>query len=151
MYICIWSNWIWKDSYHGRTFCVYNFVIIQIIPYETFPLQNIAFMQSGPKELNKQTIGVNYRALNDLFHLSEERKDTIRYEIAVQMIEIYNEQVRDLLATDGVNKRYPFYLLFLIWRKLLPLNQFSLFANEPVNHNYVLFHFRDFRSNTRFA
>ncbi|XP_039126713.1 kinesin-like protein KIN-14F isoform X2 [Dioscorea cayenensis subsp. rotundata] len=60
---------------------------------------------SGPKELNKQTIGVNYRALNDLFHLSEERKDTIRYEIAVQMIEIYNEQVRDLLATDGVNKR----------------------------------------------
>ena len=91
---------------------------MHIIPNETFPLQNneivyfLAIMQSGPKELNEQTIGVNYRALNDLFHLSEERKDTIRYEIAVQMIEIYNEQVRDLLATDGVNKRYPFICSF---------------------------------------
>lgn len=33
------------------------------------------------------------------------------YEVSVQMIEIYNEQVRDLLATDGLNKKYPFYLL----------------------------------------
>ncbi|KAJ6848553.1 kinesin-like protein KIN-14Q isoform X2 [Iris pallida] len=53
---------------------------------------------SGPKELNEQTIGVNYRALNDLFYLSEQRRDTFYYEISVQMIEIYNEQVRDLLV-----------------------------------------------------
>jgi len=25
----------------------------------------------------------------------------------VQMIEIYNEQVRDLLVSDGLNKKYP--------------------------------------------
>ncbi|ONM27401.1 P-loop nucleoside triphosphate hydrolase superfamily protein with CH (Calponin Homology) domain [Zea mays] len=31
----------------------------------------------------------------------EQRKDTICYEIAVQMMEIYNEQVRDLLQTGG--------------------------------------------------
>ncbi|CAK9135058.1 unnamed protein product [Ilex paraguariensis] len=37
----------------------------------------------------------------------EERKDTFRYEVSVQMIEIYNEQVRDLLVTDGLNKGYP--------------------------------------------
>lgn len=52
-------------------------------------------------------MGVNYRALSDLFLLSEQRKDTISYEVSVQMIEIYNEQVRDLLSADGVNKRYP--------------------------------------------
>ena len=71
-------------------------------------------MQSGPKQLNEQSIGVNYRALNDLFHLSEQRKDTFYYEISVQMIEIYNEQVRDLLDTEGLNKRYPFSILCLL-------------------------------------
>lgn len=65
-------------------------------------------MQSGPKVLTEQSFGVNYRALNDLFHISKERKDTFCYEISVQMIEIYNEQVRDLLASDGPHKRYPF-------------------------------------------
>lgn len=65
-------------------------------------------MQSGPDDLNEETIGVNYRALKDLFYLSEQRKDTISYEISVQMLEIYNEQVRDLLTTDGA-KRYPFF------------------------------------------
>jgi kinesin family protein C2/C3 len=56
--------------------------------------------------LKKPYIGVNYCALKDLFILSEQRKDVISYEILVQMLEIYNEQVRDLLATDGSNKRY---------------------------------------------
>lgn len=65
-------------------------------------------MQSGPKDLNEQSQGVNYRALSDLFFLSEQRRDMFCYEIAVQMIEIYNEQVRDLLVSDGLNKRYPF-------------------------------------------
>ncbi|XP_039146215.1 kinesin-like protein KIN-14F [Dioscorea cayenensis subsp. rotundata] len=63
------------------------------------------YTMSGPKVLNEQGRGVNYRALSDLFYLSEQRKDAFHYEIAVQMIEIYNEQVRDLLATDGINKR----------------------------------------------
>lgn len=50
-------------------------------------------------------MGVNFRALSDLFLLSEQRKNSILYEVSVQMIEIYNEQVRDLLVTDGQNKR----------------------------------------------
>ncbi|GMI76034.1 hypothetical protein like AT2G47500 [Hibiscus trionum] len=62
----------------------------------------------GPKELTEKNQGVNYRALGDLFMLAEQRKDTFSYDVAVQMIEIYNEQVRDLLVTDGSNKRYPF-------------------------------------------
>lgn len=30
------------------------------------------------------------------------------YEVGVQMVEIYNEQVRDLLASDGSQRKYPF-------------------------------------------
>jgi hypothetical protein len=77
--------------------------------------ENIAFwlLQSGPKILTEEGLGVNYRALNDLFGIQEQRKDTICYEIAVQMMEIYNEQVRDLLQTGG-NKKYPFTLSLIL-------------------------------------
>ncbi|GMJ11762.1 KINESIN-LIKE PROTEIN IN ARABIDOPSIS THALIANA D, kinesin 4 [Hibiscus trionum] len=57
---------------------------------------------TGPKELTEEGLGVNYRALSDLFHLSKERKETISYEISVQMLEIYNEQVKDLLSSDEI-------------------------------------------------
>uniref|UniRef100_A0A6N2NCW8 Kinesin motor domain-containing protein n=1 Tax=Salix viminalis TaxID=40686 RepID=A0A6N2NCW8_SALVM len=59
------------------------------------------YTMTGPKDLTDKNQGVNYRALGDLFLLAEQRKDTFRYNVAVQMIEIYNEQVRDLLVTDG--------------------------------------------------
>lgn len=65
------------------------------------------YVQTGPKELTEKNQGVNYRALGDLFLLAEQRKNEFHYDVAVQMIEIYNEQVRDLLVTDGSNKRYP--------------------------------------------
>ncbi|KAJ8444003.1 hypothetical protein Cgig2_020849 [Carnegiea gigantea] len=55
------------------------------------------YTMSGPKELTEQSQGVNYRSLGDLFCLAEKRRDAFRYDVAVQMIEIYNEQVRDLL------------------------------------------------------
>nr|XP_043619499.1 kinesin-like protein KIN-14I isoform X2 [Erigeron canadensis] len=60
---------------------------------------------TGPKDLTENSRGVNYRALSDLFLLAEQRKDTLQYDVSVQMIEIYNEQVRDLLVTEGLNKR----------------------------------------------
>ncbi|KAL6902279.1 hypothetical protein ACP4OV_005155 [Aristida adscensionis] len=60
------------------------------------------YTMSGPKNMTEQTQGVNYRALSDLFKLAEQRKGTFNYDIAVQMIEIYNEQVRDLLANDEI-------------------------------------------------
>ncbi|XP_075094630.1 kinesin-like protein KIN-14I [Nicotiana tabacum] len=60
---------------------------------------------TGPSDLTKETLGVNYRALSDLFLISEQRRDVISYDISVQMVEIYNEQVRDLLTPDGVNKK----------------------------------------------
>jgi kinesin family protein C2/C3 len=64
-------------------------------------------IQSGPDLTTEETWGVNYRALRDLFQISKARVDIIRYEVAVQMIEIYNEQVRDLLVSDGSTRRYP--------------------------------------------
>ena len=63
------------------------------------------YTMAGPDNLDEETVGVNYRALGDLFFLSDQRKDTITYEISVQMLEIYNEQVRDLLAPEGSTKR----------------------------------------------
>ncbi|KAG5538051.1 hypothetical protein RHGRI_025216 [Rhododendron griersonianum] len=53
--------------------------------------------KTGAKDLTEQSQGINYRALSDLFLLTEQRKNTFQYDVSVQMIEIYNEQVRDLL------------------------------------------------------
>ncbi|KAL0746035.1 hypothetical protein Bca101_101455 [Brassica carinata] len=53
------------------------------------------YTMSGPRDITETSQGVNYRALGDLFLLAEQRKDTFRYDIAVQMIEIYNEQIRN--------------------------------------------------------
>lgn len=63
------------------------------------------YTMSGPKVLTEENQGVNYRALDDLFLLAGERKDIFSYDIYVQMIEIYNEQVRDLLVAEGSNRR----------------------------------------------
>ncbi|XP_015692341.2 kinesin-like protein KIN-14F [Oryza brachyantha] len=63
------------------------------------------YTMSGPDTVTEETWGVNYRSLNDLFDISQNRADTTTYDVKVQMIEIYNEQVRDLLMADGANKR----------------------------------------------
>ncbi|PIA48351.1 hypothetical protein AQUCO_01400749v1 [Aquilegia coerulea] len=55
----------------------------------------------GPSGGSSEDMGINYLALNDLFEISCTRKDIVKYEIQVQMVEIYNEQVRDLLTEDS--------------------------------------------------
>ncbi|CAA3007315.1 kinesin KIN-14Q [Olea europaea subsp. europaea] len=45
--------------------------------------------------------GVNYRTLEELFHIVEDRKKTFRYEISVSVLEVYNEQIRDLLISES--------------------------------------------------
>lgn len=69
--------------------------------------------QAGPNNPCQEDWGVNFRALHDLFEICELRENVMRYEVGVQMIEIYNEQVRDLLCMDGINKKYPFSVVFL--------------------------------------
>ncbi|GAB4834416.1 hypothetical protein Ancab_032672 [Ancistrocladus abbreviatus] len=63
------------------------------------------YTMSGPDVSSRKDWGVNYRALHDLFQISQSRKSSILYEVGVQMVEIYNEQVRDLLTSDGAQKR----------------------------------------------
>ncbi|KAG4928833.1 hypothetical protein JHK84_054382 [Glycine max] len=46
--------------------------------------------------------GVNYRTLEELFRISEERNDVIKYELFVSMLEVYNEKIRDLLVENSV-------------------------------------------------
>ncbi|XP_010533671.1 PREDICTED: kinesin-like protein KIN-14G isoform X2 [Tarenaya hassleriana] len=72
------------------------------------------YTMSGPSITSKEDWGVNYRALNDLFELTQNRQNTVEYEVGVQMVEIYNEQVRDLLTEGGSNRRLG------IWNTALP-------------------------------
>ncbi|GJN09325.1 hypothetical protein PR202_ga27324 [Eleusine coracana subsp. coracana] len=50
--------------------------------------------------------GVNYRTLEELFKIAEERKETVTYNLSVSVLEVYNEQIRDLLATSPSSKKY---------------------------------------------
>ncbi|KAJ8755572.1 hypothetical protein K2173_022151 [Erythroxylum novogranatense] len=65
------------------------------------------YTMTGTSSGSTKDMGINYLALNDLFELSNERKDVTNYEIQVQMVEIYNEQVRDLLVNDSSTTKYP--------------------------------------------
>ncbi|TYH01513.1 hypothetical protein ES288_A09G065100v1 [Gossypium darwinii] len=60
------------------------------------------YTMTGPTGATEEEWGVNYLALNHLFKVSQDRKCNTVYEVAVQMVEIYNEQVRDLLSSDAV-------------------------------------------------
>lgn len=45
--------------------------------------------------------GVNYRTLEELFRISEQRTDIMKYQLLVSMLEVYNEKIRDLLVEDA--------------------------------------------------
>ncbi|CAN0858267.1 Kinesin-like protein KIN-14R [Linum grandiflorum] len=59
------------------------------------------FTMEGP-EHNR---GVNYRTLEQLFTVARERSDTFTYNISVSVLEVYNEQIRDLLTTSTTSKK----------------------------------------------
>ncbi|KMZ72115.1 Kinesin-4 [Zostera marina] len=44
--------------------------------------------------------GVNYKTLEELFRIIKEREGVYQYEISVSALEVYNEQIRDLLASE---------------------------------------------------
>lgn len=43
--------------------------------------------------------GVNYKTLEELFRIIKERQSLFRYKITVSVLEVYNEQIHDLLLT----------------------------------------------------
>ncbi|XP_023887362.2 kinesin-like protein KIN-14R [Quercus suber] len=56
-------------------------------------------------EGTEQNRGVNYRTLEHLFNIAKERSETFTYNISVSVLEVYNEQIRDLLATSPTSKK----------------------------------------------
>ncbi|KAJ6384502.1 hypothetical protein OIU78_027745 [Salix suchowensis] len=52
-------------------------------------------------EGNPENRGVNYRTLDELFRLSQERSGAMRYELFVSMLEVYNEKIKDLLVENS--------------------------------------------------
>ncbi|GFR53047.1 hypothetical protein Agub_g15747 [Astrephomene gubernaculifera] len=55
---------------------------------------------TGSQEDVAEFRGINYRALDDLFTLGSQRSEDIDYTIKAQMLEIYNESIRDLLTEE---------------------------------------------------
>lgn len=68
--------------------------------------------------------GVNYRTLQKLFEIITERKGDFKYEVSVNVLEVYNEQIRDLLACASqpgtIAKRYNYFctIMFFLQVKL---------------------------------
>lgn len=90
MYFCIWTNWQWKNVYHGKLYCCSYFVTFCV--------------QQGPPE----DPGVNTRALGELFRVAKEREEDYKIELSVSILEIYNETIHDLLvpASKVKQKKY---------------------------------------------
>ncbi|XP_047950627.1 kinesin-like protein KIN-14P [Salvia hispanica] len=62
------------------------------------------YTMTGPDGATEDEWGVNNRALKNLFTITQDRGSILQYEVSVQMVEIYNEQVRDLLSNDAQKK-----------------------------------------------
>ncbi|XP_028121026.1 kinesin-like protein KIN-14S [Camellia sinensis] len=86
-------------------------VFIQTSPIVTSVLDGynvciFAYGQTGTgktftMEGTPENRGVNYRTLEDLFRISNERSGFMRYELFVSMLEVYNEKIRDLLIENS--------------------------------------------------
>ncbi|CAK7342632.1 unnamed protein product [Dovyalis caffra] len=61
------------------------------------------YTMSGPSGGSTKDMGINYLALSDLFEMTNERKDIINYSIQVQMVEIYNDQIRSCTGDNGLS------------------------------------------------
>eukprot|EP00164_Ancoracysta_twista_P008060 GFYU01011562.1.p1 GENE.GFYU01011562.1~~GFYU01011562.1.p1 ORF type:complete len:736 (+),score=264.88 GFYU01011562.1:147-2210(+) len=63
------------------------------------------FTMNGPRD----NPGINTRALETLFEVLKTRTETEKFEVKISLLEIYNDQIRDLLTTDWDGKRYDVY------------------------------------------
>nr|GEY80830.1 kinesin-like protein KIN-14S [Tanacetum cinerariifolium] len=72
---------------------------LKIIGAEQFKFDHI-FRPEDNQE-TPENRGVNYRILEELFRVSKERSETMRYELSVSLLEVYNEVIRDLFVEDA--------------------------------------------------
>ncbi|KAL3631652.1 Kinesin-like protein KIN-14S [Castilleja foliolosa] len=86
-------------------------VFVQTLPIVTSVLDGynvciFAYGQTGTgktytMEGTPEDRGVNYRTLEELFRISNDRSSIIKYELFVSMLEVYNEKIRDLLVDSS--------------------------------------------------
>ncbi|KAJ8898637.1 hypothetical protein K2173_004621 [Erythroxylum novogranatense] len=55
------------------------------------------FTMEGTEEAR----GVNFRTLDQIFRLIEEKENLFQFDLRVSVLEVYNEQIRDLLASGS--------------------------------------------------
>lgn len=55
------------------------------------------FTMEGTEEAR----GVNFRILEELFRVVTERQKLYQYSVSVSVLEVYNEQIRDLLGSGS--------------------------------------------------
>lgn len=70
------------------------------------------FTMEGTEEAR----GVNFRTLEELFCIIKEREKLYQYDISVSVLEVYNEQIRDLLVVGsqpGATSKRLVYQFFL--------------------------------------
>ena len=56
-------------------------------------------------EITNKNRGVNFKTLEQLFEIAEEMKEIFTYKIPVSVLEVCNEQIRDLFATLPTSKK----------------------------------------------
>ncbi|KAK2659962.1 hypothetical protein Ddye_006495 [Dipteronia dyeriana] len=96
-----------KDD-QGEVFADASPMVISVL--DGYNVCIFAYGQTGSgktftMEGTEKNRGVNYRTLEQLFKTAEERKVTFTYNIFVSVLEVYNEQIRDLLATSPTSKK----------------------------------------------
>jgi len=93
--------------------------------------------------------GVNFRTLEQVFHMIKEREKLFRYDVSVSVLEVYNEQIKDLLVSDSqpgvAAKRYYEFLVFSLHFHLMFSTIFILsewfFSRSPLysdNESYTV-------------
>lgn len=91
------------------------------------------FTMQGTEEAR----GVNFRTLEELFRTIREREKLYRYDVSVSVLEVYNEQIRDLLVSGNqlgaASKRLKRYLNHLSY--------FYSFQLNLMKHPYIIVHF----------
>jgi kinesin family protein C2/C3 len=51
----------------------------------------------GPKDASEDDLGIYYRSVRQLFQIVDERKELITITVSVNLLEVYNEEIHDLL------------------------------------------------------
>ena len=58
----------------------------------------------GPKNAPPEDLGIYYRSVSTLFKIVEERRELLKISVSVNLLEVYNEEIHDLLIPKKEQK-----------------------------------------------